>query len=107
MYKLKLIKGLSYSGVITATKDYPIVNVDDKDLAHEAVKTGYFSLIEEAEMIPPEKEKTLDDMTVKELEAFAAEKEIDLKGCGSKADKLNRILSAIDDDYTEGEEDDI
>ena len=45
MYKLKLIKGLSYSGVVKATKKNPIVEVADEATAQAAVASGYFAMI--------------------------------------------------------------
>ena len=44
-YHLRLIKALSYSGIITATKKKPDVYVADKKIADAAVATGYFMLV--------------------------------------------------------------
>ena len=49
MYHLKLVKALSFTGIVTATKKNPDVFVEDKATADAAVATGYFKLIEEAE----------------------------------------------------------
>ena len=53
MYHLKLMKALSFTGIVTATKKNPDVFLEDKATADAAVATGYFKLIEEAEE-PPE-----------------------------------------------------
>ncbi len=44
MYHLKLIKALSYSGIVTATQKRPDVFTKDKTIADKAVATGYFKL---------------------------------------------------------------
>lgn len=46
MYRLKLIKALSYSGIVTATKTKPFVIVPEKEQAEYLVSTGYFELVE-------------------------------------------------------------
>lgn len=38
--------------------------------------------------------KTVDEMTVPELEAYAKEKNIDLSGCSNKTEKLAAIKAA-------------
>ena len=43
-----------------------------------------------------EKEIPLDDMTVPQLEAYAKEKNIDLSGCKTKPEKLERIKEFIE-----------
>lgn len=112
MYKVKLIKGLSYTGAVHATKENPYVDVESKEAADAAVATGYFELVEE----------TADDktdggneqsgatdyskMTVPQLEAYAAEKGIDLEGASRKADIIAKITAAeTADDKTDGEND--
>jgi len=40
--------------------------------------------------------KTVDEMTVPELEAYAKEKNIDLSGCSNKTEKLAAIKAAIE-----------
>lgn len=47
MVRIKLVKGLSYSGVVSATKKSPYVTTDE-DAASEAVATGYFEYVPEA-----------------------------------------------------------
>ena len=45
-------------------------------------------------VVAAETEKSLDEMTVPELEAYAKEKGIDLGCCTNKAEKLARIKAA-------------
>lgn len=163
MYHLRLIKALSYTGVVEATKQRPDVYVEDKAIADAAVATGYFKLIkdegeefileelfqrilaEEAEKtqdneekecaIPLHKElrltapdeneektpneeenkmneveekkseKPLEEMTVPELETFAAYKGISLKGISKKADIIAKLKTELDEKETENEVD--
>lgn len=119
MYHLKLMKALSYCGVVEATKKNPDVFVEDKATADAAVATGYFKLIEEAEEPPEggeEKEpgegrgdkepgKKLEEMTVPELETFAAYKGISLKGISKKADIIAKLKAELGEAETENEVD--
>lgn len=119
MYHLKLMKALSFTGIVTATKKNPDVFVEDKATADAAVATGYFKLIEEAEE-PTEggedkepgegggdKEpgKKLEEMTVPELETFAAYKGISLKGISKKADIIAKLKAELGAAETENEVD--
>ncbi len=46
MYKLILIKGLSFKyGKYCATKDKPIINVEKTEDMEELINTGYFKLV--------------------------------------------------------------
>lgn len=45
MYRVKLIKGISYDGIISATIANPVVEVEDKATADAAIATGYFELV--------------------------------------------------------------
>lgn len=117
MYHLKLMKALSYCGVVEATKKNPDVFVEDKATADAAVATGYFKLIEEAEEPTEggeEKEpgegggdkepgKKLEEMTVPELETFAAYKGISLKGISKKADIIAKLKEELGAAETENE----
>lgn len=49
MVKLKLKNALSYSGIVSADARNPIVEVKTKKEAEEAVKTGYFEIVNEEE----------------------------------------------------------
>lgn len=158
MYHLKLMKALSFTGIVTATKENPDVYVEDKAIADRAVATGYFKLVESEEahldggqfegwsfdevkrltadmgidpaclsskedyveaieatkVIPGAEaegneehkpEKTLEEMTVPELETFAAYKGISLKGISKKADIVAKLKVELDEKETENEVD--
>ena len=108
-YHLKLTKALSYCGVVKATKKNPDLFVEDKATADEAVATGYFKLVEGEEAPEPPKDpepgKTLDEMTVPELETYAAYKGVNLKGISKKADIIAKLKEELGDEETEGEVD--
>lgn len=108
-YHLKLTKALSYCGVVKATKKNPDVFVEDKATADEAVATGYFKLVEGEEAPEPPKDpepgKTLDEMTVPELETYAAYKGVSLKGISRKPDIIAKLKEELCDEETEGEVD--
>ncbi|MDA2113235.1 hypothetical protein PDN20_29905 [Bacillus cereus] len=45
-YKLTLVPGvLSYSGLVNASRQQPLVSVDSEEMADAVVKTGYFKLV--------------------------------------------------------------
>lgn len=111
-YHLKLVKGLSYHGVISATVKNPDVYTDDKAIADKAVNTGYFEVVdndtynEESDIdavsgdnndelfnFDDENNSTEDfgSYTVKELRAYAKEHNIDISHCENKADYINAI----------------
>ena len=97
MYRVKLIKGLSYTGAVSATKENPFVDIEDKAIADAVVASGYFKLVEaESETNEP---ADLSKMTVAQLEAYAKENNIDLAGASKKAD----IIKAIEAANTESE----
>lgn len=109
MYHLKLVKALSYTGVVTATKKNPDVFVKDRDTADTAVASGYFKLIEGAEEPTDDGEeepgKTLEEMTVPELETYAAYKNVSLKGISKKADIIAKLKAELGAEETENEVD--
>lgn len=158
MYHLKLVKALSFTGIVTATKKNPDVFVEDRATADAAVATGYFKLVEDGpanldagqfgdwsleevkrlaeameidttglsskaeyvaaieavEVIPgPGKDvaeeqkpgKKLEEMTVPELETFAAYSGISLKGISKKADILAKLKEELVEAVTENEVD--
>ena len=118
MYHLKLIKALSYYVVVKATKKNPDVYTEDKATADAAVASGNFKLVDEAQEPPEggeEKEpgegggnkepgKKLEEMTVPELETFAAYKNISLKGISKKADIIAKLKDELGEE-TENEVD--
>ena len=108
-YHLRLTKALSYCGVVRATQSRPDVYVEDKATADAAVATGYFRLVGSGETPEPPAErepgKTLDEMTVSELETYAAYKGVELKGISKKADIIAKLKEELDAEETEGEVD--
>lgn len=109
-YHIRLIKALSYCGVVTATKQRPDVFVEDKATADAAVATGYFRLIEgEEEHEEDSREKSqgkiLEEMTVPELETFAAYKGVSLKGITKKADIIAKLKAELGEEETENKVD--
>lgn len=107
MYHLKLIKALSYKGIVEATRKNPDVYTDDKATADEAVASGYFRLVEDS---TEENENTsvevsgkaLSEMNISELETFAAYKGISLKGITKKANIIEKLKEELSEEETEG-----
>lgn len=66
-----------------------VIKTEDGRKRDRLLDLGY-TLVEE-----PEKKPNLDNMTVTELEEFAASKNISLEGCANKAEKLSRIKEAM------------
>lgn len=106
-YRLKLIKALSYTGVVSATKSNPYVDVTDKKTLEKAIATGYFESV--AEDIPAYKTddeirgKKLREMSVSELETLASYKGVNIKGINKKADIIKKITEELPKDETDGE----
>lgn len=107
-YHLKLIKALSYCGVVKATRERPDVFVEDEATAEAAVATGYFRLVTgEPDQPEPETEKEpytqeqLEDMTVEQLKEVAAEVGVVKTQGFKKADYVDAILWA-QGDYSTG-----
>lgn len=119
MYHLKLVKALSFTGIVTATRKNPDVFVENKATADAAIDTGYFKLIKETQKPPEngeEKEpresggdkesgKKLEQMTVPELETFAAYKGVNLKGISKKMDIIEKLKEKLNEEETENEVD--
>lgn len=61
--------------------------VDSESKAADLIRKGFVRVEEPKEI----KEKPLGVMTVAELDAYAAEKGIDLTGCNNKTEKLDKI----------------
>ena len=108
MYHLRLVKALSYTGVVEATKKKPDVYVEDKATADAAVATGYFKLLGSAEGEPEPAAQTghldrgqLEDMKLNNLKKLASEIGIDIAGFKKKADYVDAISAA---DVIPGEE---
>lgn len=112
MYHLKLVKALSFTGIVTATKKNPDISVEDKAIADAAVATGYFKLVEDDgeekegdDGKEKEPRKTLEEMTVPELETFATYHDISLKGITKKADIIAKLKVELGEEETENEVD--
>ena len=109
MYHLRLTKGLSYSGIVRATKKNPDVYTDDGAVRDAALASGYFvevgaynpaAGLTEPEIPPlpedPDEETSdhateLSKMTVEELKAYASINGIPI----GSAKKREAILSAV------------
>lgn len=117
MYHLKLIKALSYTGVVKATAKNPDVYVDDEATANAAVASGYFTLIQSGTGQDPEPEpaeeaeeteplgyggKPLSEMNKSELETFATYKDVDIKGAKTRAQIIAKLEAALDPAELEG-----
>lgn len=91
MFKLKLVKGLSYSdGKISVNIASPFIEISDEEQAQKLVDSGYFQLIEVSDYnIDP----VFSKMTLPELKKYAKDNNIDLKGATKKEDILKLILS--------------
>lgn len=106
MFKLKLIKGRSYTGYgVKADALNPFIEVSKKEVSDALVASGYFSFVEGEVNADNDKggDKPLEKMTEKELDAYAAENGIDLSGAGKKADKLAAIQQALAEDDNAGD----
>lgn len=110
MFHLKLTKGLSYTGIVKATKKSPDVFVKDKATADAAVATGYFELVSESGGQAEEQTAHLDrgqleEMTVKQLKDLAADMGISTVGFERKADYVEAIAKVEVVPGSEEEED--
>lgn len=123
MFHLRLCKGLSYFGIVRATKAEPDVFVQEEEKAKALVTTGYFERVSnEAEFSQPqpvtgEQENPTDDLFEEgtgedeqqgdpelmelqkknkaELIAYAGQNGIDITGCKTKDDIYQKIVEAI------------
>lgn len=99
-YHLKLIKALSYCGVVTATHQHPDIFVEDKATADAAVATGYFKLLAAEETAEETSAQTahldpaqLEEMKVDDLKQLAADMGVDTTGFKKKADYVAAIAA--------------
>ena len=98
MYHLRLIKALSYTGLVSATQKNPATFTEDKAIADDAVASGYFTLIEdEAEEEQEAKyhldKAQLDEMKFDDLKKLAVDMGIDITGIKKKADLVDAIAA--------------
>lgn len=116
MYTLRLVKGLSYAGVVYATKDNPVVFVEDEEVAAKALATGYFAAVgavppaglgeamSDLNSDPPDRDDEDEDedgdedqtddihkMTKEQLILYAEQHDVDLTGCTSKKAILAQV----------------
>ena len=99
MYKLKLVRGLSYTGYgIKATKKEPCVNVEDKDIANYLLESKHFELAmsgETGSKAPSDGSMPSEQWTIPQLQAFAAEKGIDIAGLKLKPEIFAKVQEAL------------
>lgn len=100
MYHLRLIKSLSYTGVVEATSKNPDVFTEDKATADAAVATGYFKLMEDNGAAASTPEQTahlskaqLEEMKFDDLKSLAADMGVDTTGFKKKADYVEAIAA--------------
>lgn len=109
-YHLRLTKALSYTGIVSATRKNPDVFTDDETVANAAVKTGYFTIIDDGGNSPvantegdeqtheeAEPVRHISELNTSELETLAAYHNIVLKGATKKADIIEKIKAALDE----------
>lgn len=122
MYRLRLIKGKTYWGIVKASAEQPVVEVKEKKAADRLVESGYFVLevakCEQAENVlsADESENTeyfedmfseeteekempffteLQEKTKVQLVEYAEQRGIDIAGCKTKDDYIQRIIKAM------------
>lgn len=98
MYHLRLCKALSYTGVVSATKQQPDVFVEDKATADKAVATGYFQLVNDPERGAQEEKGHLDKGQFEEwdmdaLKELAGDMGLDTSGFKDKQDYIDAICA--------------
>lgn len=111
MAHLRLIKALSYSGLVAANKKKPDVYCDNT-VASKLLATGYFEQvddgivektdIEEVEFKEVEDEQNISQhiedfstLTIEELKLYAAQYGIDVSSCKKKEDYVKTIEDAM------------
>lgn len=122
MFHLRLCKGLSYLGIVRATKSEPDVFVPEEEMAKDLVASGYFEMVTSgAEKIQPhtgdaEKSEPVVDMFEEDPESeaqgdpellelqkknkaelieYAGRYGIDITGCKTKDDIYQKIVEII------------
>ena len=109
---LRLIKGLSYDGVVRASAAHPDVFVDDPEKYTALLESGYFEALPDAHTVTghldtdflgemaevvaavaeePVEVPDISKMKLDELKEFAEDNGIDLTGCTTKASILQKI----------------
>ena len=102
MAEVKFVNAVKYKGVrYPAHTPFQVADEDVDSLVNSGAIVLVPPQVKEAESEGAENEgKNLDEMTVNELKAYAAEKDIDI----SKVEKKAAILAAIKEAEGEGEE---
>lgn len=117
--RLKLIKGKSYTGIVHATAENPVIEVDE-EVGMIALNTGYFESLDVAALTQEEVPDTAEDieepeeplqyggkhlleMNKSELETFAAYKDVNIRSCKTKADIIKALKKALPASELEGE----
>lgn len=122
MFHLRLCRGLSYLGIVRATKAEPDVYVQEEEKANALVASGYFEMVtSEAEKVQPftggtSETDSIEDMFGEEVEEevqedpelmelqkkskselieYAGQNGIDITGCKTKDDIYQKIVEAI------------
>lgn len=122
MFHLRLCRGLSYLGIVRATKAEPDVYVQEEEKANALVASGYFEMVTSGtekvqpftggtseadsieEMFGEEaEEKVQEDPELMELQKkskselieYAGQNGIDITGCKTKDDIYQKIVEAI------------
>ena len=96
MYHLRLTKGLSYCGLVNATRKQPDVFVADKATADAAVASGYFRLIsEESAGVNQTLTSHLDRGQLEEMKADDLKRLAEDMGIEIKGPKKAQIIDAI------------
>ena len=108
MYHLRLIKGLSYCGLVKATREHPDIFIKDKLTADLAIASGYFRLVENIADTPEQGTAHLDkvqleEMKLEELKRLAADLEVDTQGLRTKSDYVEALAQVP---VVPGDEDD-
>lgn len=100
MYHLRLCKALSYTGIVSATKEKPDVFVEDKAIADKAIASGYFELVETKTQIEPDTpanasidRNQLEEMKVDDLKRLAEDMGLDISDLKKKADLIEAIAA--------------
>lgn len=122
MFHLRLCRGLSYLGIVRATKAEPDVYVQEEEKANALVASGYFEMVTSgAEKVQPftggtSETDSIEDMFGEEVEEevqedpelmelqkkskselieYAGQNGIDITGCKTKDDIYQKIVEAI------------
>lgn len=116
MNHLKLIRGLSYSGIVSATQQNPDVYVEDEAIAKAAVASGYFRVVSSVEEVLQDlsgilltdedihhsyTQEELESMSIDQLKEVAKSVGVVKTSGFKKADYVNAILWA-EGDYSTG-----